>query len=428
MNVPVLSEVVELLKILRRPRWPAEKMAAYRQRKLQRLVDHAFGQVPYYRDLMRSAGIGPQDIREFSDLTKLPVTTKAMLREAGQDALARGAGKLITRYTSGHSGNRFAVQCTPGERQTRRLREFRMLLTAGQLGPRDRLVLLGPTPLRPKRLHRLLGFYPLEIIPCTLPDSEQSARLLGTRPDVLWAYPTSLKTVLYHTGKEFSEICRPRTLITSSQVMDQPFRERLLAGSPGLEIVDIYGSSEVGRIGSVCELRNGLHLEEDALHVELLSDGHPVRPGEFGTVTITALDQLAMPFIRYELGDLCRQRLDVCPCGRSSARIDPPIGRNSDMITLPGGGKTSCLGLDVAIRDETGIAQCRFVQTSRRHIRAELFYHPETPSANRLAEVRDKLSGALNHQIEFTIELMAGYRTEGQKFKMFVSELGGDSQ
>ncbi|MDZ7639872.1 MAG: hypothetical protein U5J83_16745 [Bryobacterales bacterium] len=154
-----------------------------------------------------------------------------------------------------------------------------MLLAAGRLGPRDRLVLLGPTVNRPQRLHRSLGFYPLEVIPCTLPPAELSQRLLATRPEVLWVYPTSLKTVLYHTGMRLSEICRPRTLITSSQAMDLPFRERLLSEIPGMEIVDIYGASEVGRIASVCELRNGLHLEEDSLHVELLDAGHPVSPG-----------------------------------------------------------------------------------------------------------------------------------------------------
>jgi phenylacetate-CoA ligase len=423
----MLSEIFELLQVLRRPRWPAEKMAAYRRRKLRRLIDHAYQGVPYYRELMERNGIRPEEIRDFPDLARLPVSTKAMLRAAGPDTLARGAGNLITQHTSGHSGTPFAVHCTPEERQTRRLREFRMLLTAGQLSSFDQLVLLGPTTQRPRRLHRTLGFYRMDVIPCTLAAAELTARLLATRPDVLWVYPTSLKTVLYHTGKPLSEICRPRTMITSSQVMDLPFRERLLAGNPGMEIVDIYGASEVGRIASACELRNGLHLDEDALHVELLADGQPVPAGQPGSVTVTALDQLAMPFIRYELGDLCRLRLDECGCGRPSARVDPPAGRNADMATLPDGTKTSCAPLDIVLRGETDLVQYRFVQTSRKHIRAELFY-PEAPSASRLDEMRKNFSAHFDDQIDFTIELMANYRTDGQKFKVFISELDGDPQ
>jgi phenylacetate-CoA ligase len=420
----MLSEIFELARLLRYPHWPADKLADFRRRKLHRLVHHAFQEVPYYRDLMQRNGLRPEDIREFSDLAQIPVTTKAMLRQAGPAALARGARDLETLHTSGSSGTPFEVHCTPRERRTRRLREFRMLLTAGQFGPRDQLVLLGPTLQRPSRLHRALGFYRHAVIPCSLPGAELTARLIAARPDVLWVFPTSLKTVLYYSGKSLAQICRPRTLLTSAQVMDTQFRNRLLAGNPGLEIVDIYGAAEVGRIAAACELRNGLHLEEDALHVELLLEGKPVAPGEEGTVTVTALDQLAMPFIRYEMGDLCRLRLDHCPCGRSSARIHPPAGRNADMVTLPDGRKTSCAALDIALRNETNLVQYRFVQTGLRHIRAELFYSAD-PGPERLRALLERCSALFDHEIQFSVQQMAAYRTDGPKFKVFISELAG---
>ena len=119
--------------------------------------------------------------------------------------------------------------------------------------------------------------------------------------------------------------------------MDEPFRRRLLGENPGLEIVDIYGSAEVGRIAAAHACRDGLHVEEDALHVELLDGGKPVERGALGTVTITAFGQRAMPFIRYEQGDLCRERLDPSACGRPTARLDPPLGRIMNMLTLPDG-------------------------------------------------------------------------------------------
>jgi hypothetical protein len=97
------------------------------------------------------------------------------------------------------------------------------------------------------------------------------------------------------------------------------------------------------------------------------------------------------------------------------------------MVTLPNGKKTSCAPLDIALRDETDLVQYRFVQTSLRHIRAELFY-PTHPGAERLAAVREQCSAALEHELEFSIELMPSYRTDGPKFKVFISELGGNPQ
>ena len=80
-------------------------------------------------------------------------------------------------------------------------------------------------------------------------------------------------------------------------------RERLTSSLPKMEIVNIYGSSEAGRIAAECRARRGLHLEDDALIVELLEDGLPAEPGHEGTVVLTCLDQFAMPLIRYEQGD-----------------------------------------------------------------------------------------------------------------------------
>ncbi len=422
----MIGEILEFWQTRKRAEWPALQLAAFRRQKLHQLIHHAYTNVPYYRDLLQKANVQPGDIADFPDLIRIPVTTKAMLRDAGDRALATGSCNLLSQHTSGHSGVPFIVRYSQQEQQSRRLREFRMLISVG-VRPRDQLILLGPTRSRPQRLHRWLGLYRMEVIPCTLTHQELSARFEATRPDVLWVYPTSLKTVLYHTGKTLHQLVQPRIMITSAQVMDAPFRQRLLAESPGLEIVDIYGSSEVGRIAAVCEHRTGLHVEEDALHVELLASGQPVSPGESGSVTITALDQLAMPFIRYEQGDLCRQKLEPCSCGRNTALLYPPIGRNPDMITLPSGQKVSCAIVDVALRDETELLQYRFVQTSLSTIRAELFYRLP-PSTQHLEHLRKLLTACTNGQIDYNIEVLSDFRMEGAKFKVFVSELPGPLQ
>ncbi|MDZ7639871.1 MAG: hypothetical protein U5J83_16740 [Bryobacterales bacterium] len=129
-----------------------------------------------------------------------------------------------------------------------------------------------------------------------------------------------------------------------------------------------------------------------------------------------------MPFIRYDLGDLCRMRLDDCPCGRSTRRIDPPIGRNADMITLPDGKKASCALLDVALRDLSGLVQYRFVQTGLTTSSRLNSFFDASPGAERLGELREHISALLANAFEITIEQMPCYRTDGQKFKVFVSD------
>lgn len=422
----MIGEALEFARLLARRRWPAARLAAFRRARLHALVRHAHDRVPYYRDLMRSAGIAPEDVRDFDDLVHLPVSTKAMLRDAGDAAIARDSGPLITRHTSGHSGVPFAVRMTAAEARTRRLRDFRMLIGVG-VRPRDRLVLLGPTAARPPRLHRHLGFYRIEVISCTLHHDELTARFLRTRPDVLWVYPTSLKTVLQVSGRRLCDIAHPRFVVTSAQVMDVPLRKRLLDERPDLEIVDIYGSMEAGRIAATRGCRDGLHVEEDALHLELLDAGRPVERGALGTATITVFDQLAMPLIRYEQGDYCRERLDPPACGRAGMRIEAPIGRNMHLLTLPDGRRVAGAVLDVALRDEVDLLQYRFVQTRPDHVRVELCYRGEPPAA-RFPAMRAVLQAGTSAAIDYEFVVLPDFRFEGTKFRTFVSELAPEGE
>jgi phenylacetate-CoA ligase len=417
----MIPELVEFAGLLRRKRWSRERLDDLRRAKLRRLLHHAYDNVPYYRRLMDRAGVKPADIREPSDLVRLPVTTKADLRRADAECLAPSQESLTVLHTSGHSGAPFAVRLSAAEYRTRRLREFRMLIGIG-VQPRDRLTLLGPIRTRPERVHRRLGFYRLQVIPLILSDEEQLRRFRLSRPDVLWAYPTTLKTMLSRAGCRLRDLARPRFLITSGQVMEPVFREQLLAEIPEMEIVSIYGSAEAGRIAAECRARRGLHLENDALIVEILDDSSPVKAEEDGTVVVTCLDQLAMPLIRYEQGDIGQLRSESCGCGWQTPVMEPPSGRNGDMITLACGTKISCLRLEVSLRHEMDLLQYRFVQERLDRIQAQLcFRHAPTPG--KLGELKRRMEEAAGGELEVDIELVPEMRFEGVKFKVFVSKL-----
>jgi phenylacetate-CoA ligase len=415
----VISEVFEFAGLLHRKTWSRERLDDLRRAKLRRLLYHAYEHVPYYRRLMDQAGVKPAEIREPSDLSRLPVTTKNDLRMAGEDCLTKGHGELTVLHTSGHSGVPFAVHVTAAEYRTRRLREFRMLIGTG-VRPRDRLTLLGPVRTRPSRLHRRLGLYRMEVIPAVLSDDEQLRRFRLSHPDVLWAYPHSLETMLYKARCSLRDLARPRFLITSSEVMRPILRERLRAEMPEMEIVNIYGSAEAGRIAAECRARRGLHLEEDALIVEILENGSPAEPGREGTVVVTCLDQLAMPLIRYEQGDIGRLRLEPCDCGWHTPVMDPPLGRSHDMMTLPDGTKVAPTRLEVSLRHEKDLLQYRFVQERLDRLQAQLCFR-RAPTPAKLAELKQRMEEAAGLAVD--IEIVPEMKFEGVKFKVFVSRL-----
>ena len=61
---------------------PARRLDALQLRKLQRLVQHAYVHVPYYRDAIGEAGVHPEDIRSLEDIARLPLLSKDDVRQA----------------------------------------------------------------------------------------------------------------------------------------------------------------------------------------------------------------------------------------------------------------------------------------------------------------------------------------------------------
>ena len=58
-----------------------DELRALQLERLQRSVRHAYDHVPHYRKVFEAAGVHPDDVKQLADLGRLPLTTKADLRE-----------------------------------------------------------------------------------------------------------------------------------------------------------------------------------------------------------------------------------------------------------------------------------------------------------------------------------------------------------
>ena len=74
--------------IQRAPRWRPELLRQMQERKLQRVIQHAWNHVPYYRRLLDGAAIDPDGIRTPEDLARIPISTREDLQDAGDDLLS----------------------------------------------------------------------------------------------------------------------------------------------------------------------------------------------------------------------------------------------------------------------------------------------------------------------------------------------------
>jgi phenylacetate-CoA ligase len=246
--------------------------------------------------------------------------------------MARGIdpGSCVRFDTTGSTGQPFAVYVTGSEKRTRLLIELRGLWANHLLRPRDRLVFLGPDHWDAQPLYTRLGIFSRHYVSPWLPIQVQIERLRALRPDVLWAYPTALRAVMERLDGRLSPICRPRALVTSAEVVPTDLREQAL--SKGIECFNFYATMETGRIAWECRSHTGLHLNADRVIYELVDEG-----AGSPTAVVTALDGLAMPFLRYRLDDVCAWVGRPCPCGIAFPLLQAPAGRVAELVRLPDG-------------------------------------------------------------------------------------------
>lgn len=409
----------ELLRLLGGRLPSADELEAIRLDRLRALLAWVGERVPYYTDLFAGAGFDPASVASLDDLRRVPISTREQLVEAGDRGLARGfdPARAARARTSGSSGRPWTILRSRQDDRLRRALELRSMRRAG-IRAGDTVATLGPLRERPLGTLSRLGLYRTVQVSPLLPVGEQIRRLRAIRPDVLWAYPSALRTLLRETGS-LAAVVRPRLLVTAAEPLDDVLR-RQLAAEEGLAIRNFYGAVECGRIAWECAAGEGLHVNADGLVVELADDVEVEGAGR--SVVITNLLSSAMPIVRYRLGDLVEFAGRPCSCGVPLPLIHPPVGREWDALELPSGRLLSPWGFNIFLRRLDGLRQFRVVQSDLDRVVLQLrFATPPAPGS--LDALRERAAHHLGEPMRVEIERVEAFEEGPLKFRSFVSHV-----
>lgn len=113
-------------------------------------------------------------------------------------------------------------------------------------------------------------------------------------------------------------------------------QRRFISRAFDAPVASQYGCNEVGTMAYECPFGH-LHVMEHNVYVEIVKDGRVAGEGEYGNILVTAKNQLVMPFIRYDTGDVGRICGVACQCGRSGPVLELSGARKNDLVTLESG-------------------------------------------------------------------------------------------
>ncbi len=319
--------------------WDKQRLNAYRDKRLRKVIRYAYEFVPFYRQRFKDAGIDVNAIRGFEDLHKLPIVTKEQLKQQPPQQTVSKEYNIETLKkvrTSGSTGTPLQVYITPGEDAWRKAIYMRANINCGQK-PRDRWVILtaphhfgDTTPLQ-----RKIGIYAQNCISLFETTDKKISQIEKAKPDILDGYSSSLVLLAKEVKHRGLKSINPRLMFGNAELISLESR-RFIEEVFGAPYCDQFGCAEIDRSAWQCLERGGYHMDVDSVITEFLdSKGEPVNVGEDGEVTYTSLFNYAMPLIRYSIGDVGVPSDDVCPCGVVLPLMKIVEGRKDSFLTLP---------------------------------------------------------------------------------------------
>ena len=320
-----------------------DEITALQTVRLKWSLNHAYTNVPAYREKLDAAGVHPDDFRRLEDLTRFPFTTKQDLRENYPFGMFAVARERIVRIhaSSGTTGKPSVVGYTPRDIETWSDLMARSIRASGG---------------RPGMIvHVAYGYglftgglgvhYGAERLGCTVvPVSggmtgRQVQLIQDFQPDIIMVTPSYMLAILdeFRTKGLDPTTTSLRIGVFGAEPWTNAMRAEIEAAF-ALDAVDIYGLSEVmgpGVANECVETKDGLHVWEDHFYPEIIDPqtGAVLPDGEPGEIVFTSLTKEGMPVIRYRTRDLTKLQPGTA---RSMRRMEKVTGRSDDMMIVRG--------------------------------------------------------------------------------------------
>ena len=337
------------LRVLEDSEWlrPRE-LAQFQAGRLAELVQHAYEHAPFYRE--RLAALfdvdGSLDLARWHEIPVLGRSDVTLHFDQMRVAqLPSEFGSVREVQTSGTLGMPLkvaineAVALSTNAALARLVRWFGLdasrALASIRTYPGDGAARY-PTGKTSKEwvIGRGGALYALDV---ATPIEQQLEWLSRVRAPYLLTYPSNAYALAEAVSTETGHALGIEAVFGFAETVPDGARE-LIAERFGAPLIPYYSTREVGVIAMQCPATPHYHLAAENVVVELLDDaGRDVPVGERGRVAITSLQNYAMPFIRYAIGDVAVASDRMCPCGRSLPVIERIEGRIRNAFTFRDG-------------------------------------------------------------------------------------------
>ena len=320
-----------------------DELRSLQLERLRETVACAYAGVAHYRRAFDAAGVSPGDLRDFDDLARFPMLTKADMRDNypfGMFAVPRPEVVRV-HASSGTTGKPTVVGYTAGDIDVWSQLMARSIYAAGGR-PGDVAHVAYGYGLFTGGLGAHYGAERLgcTVVPVSGGQTERQVTLIADfEPRIILVTPSYCLNLIDEMARQGMDpaACSLQVGIFGAEPWSDGLRAEIEARL-GMDAVDIYGLSEVmgpGVAQECVETKDGPTLWEDHFYPEVIDPdtGEALPDGAFGELVLTALTKRGQPVMRYRTRDLTR----LLPgTARTMRRIQRVTGRSDDVLIVRG--------------------------------------------------------------------------------------------
>jgi phenylacetate-CoA ligase len=367
---------------------------ALQDKKLKRLLRHAYDKVPYYRDVLADHRVVVDEKIRLDNFSSLPLLTKKIVREQGDRLHASDAShrKCHSNTSGGSTGEPLHLL---QDKQYFAWNTATVLYFNGALGKdlgeseikfwgSDRDILAGSLAFKDRVINQL---YHREFFNTYRLGSNELDQLIALnnrfKPVAYWSYMESALELARYLAKHPQTFVPPKFVISTIGPLTDDVRREIQTYMK-CPVYNQYGSREVGGMSCECPSQQGMHTFPWWNRVEVVDDqDQPMDHGE-GRVVVTTLENYTMPLIRYDIGDVAIADGYGCECGRHSFKLKTVMGRTLGYFKKPDGSLAHSHFLVQALFFRDWIKRFQVVQDRLDHIliRIEKVASSEVPAAD----------------------------------------------
>lgn len=323
------SKIPQNLKEIKRVgKFSEKEKKEYQEEKLKKLLLYSSKNVPYYKKVLTEVGVVKNNEVFLENFHKISLLTKEIIRKEKSNLYSKEKRKGVYENTSGGSTGepvRFLQDRYYDDWNIANKLYFFNDFFGKEIGQADvnlwgseRDIYKNSLSLKERIINSIYNRTFLNAFKVSEEDLFHFVDSINkNKPVSMWVYVESIDSLANFIKEKKLKIHSPKFIISTAGTLYPEIRENVekVFQCP---VYNQYGSREVGVMAIECELQKGLHEFFWMNFIEIIDSD----------IYVTTLNNLAMPLIRYKIGDIADEiNSSVCSCGRENLKFQEIKGR-----------------------------------------------------------------------------------------------------